>query len=132
LPAVHPEDSLRPHGARGPSPRRHVGDLLLRHRVVHRRHHGRARRGVPADRARGDRQPRPPPVRAELRTVHMAQSATVEAQPRKRSGLVALFSADLISTLGTWLSIVAVPWLVLQTTGSPAKMGLAAAAEWLP
>jgi MFS family permease len=62
----------------------------------------------------------------------MEQLATVEAPPRKRSGLVALFSADLISTLGTWLSVVAVPWLVLQTTGSPAKMGIVAAAEWVP
>ena len=49
-----------------------------------------------------------------------------------RAGLVALFGADLITTLGTWLSIVAIPWLVFVSTGSPAKMGLVAAAEWVP
>lgn len=51
---------------------------------------------------------------------------------RNRTGLIALFAADLITTLGTWLSIVAIPWLVLTTTGSPVKMGLIAAAEWVP
>ena len=51
---------------------------------------------------------------------------------RNRTGLVALFAADLITTLGTWLSIVAIPWLVLTTTGSPVKMGVIAAAEWVP
>ncbi len=49
-----------------------------------------------------------------------------------RAGLVALFVADVISSLGSKISLVAIPWLVLTSTGSPAKMGLVAAAEMLP
>src|SRR6266545_1231698 len=50
----------------------------------------------------------------------------------RRAGLIALFSADVISVLGNRVSMVAIPWLVLQTTGSAAKMGLIAGAEMLP
>jgi MFS family permease len=46
-----------------------------------------------------------------------------------RTGFIALFAADMLSTLGTFISAVAVPWLVLLSTGSPAKMGTAAAVE---
>jgi MFS family permease len=46
-------------------------------------------------------------------------------------GLVALLTADIVSALGNRVSIVAIPWLVLVTTGSPAKMGLVAGAEIL-
>ncbi|TDB82344.1 MFS transporter [Micromonospora sp. KC721] len=49
-----------------------------------------------------------------------------------RRELVTLVAADLISNLGSRVSVVAIPWLVLTTTGSPAKMGLVAAAEFLP
>ncbi len=49
-----------------------------------------------------------------------------------RRELVALVGADLLSNLGSRISIVAIPWLVLETTGSPTKMGLVAAAETLP
>jgi MFS family permease len=51
--------------------------------------------------------------------------------PRK-AGLIALFGADVLSVLGNRVSMVAIPWLVLTTTGSPAKMGLVAGAEMLP
>lgn len=51
---------------------------------------------------------------------------------KAKSGLIALYAADFISTLGTWLSLVAMPWLVLINTGSAAKMGIVAAAEWAP
>ncbi|WP_328654323.1 MFS transporter [Micromonospora sp. NBC_00330] len=50
--------------------------------------------------------------------------------PRRQ--LVVLVSADLISNLGTRISVVTIPWLVLVTTGSPTKMGLVAFAETLP
>ncbi len=50
--------------------------------------------------------------------------------PRRQ--LVVLVGADLISNLGTRISVVAIPWLVLATTGSPTKMGLVAFAETLP
>ncbi len=49
-----------------------------------------------------------------------------------RRELVALVGANLLSNLGSRISIIAIPWLVLETTGSPAKMGLVAAAETLP
>ena len=49
-----------------------------------------------------------------------------------RRELYTLVGADLISNLGTRISVVAIPWLVLETTGSPTKMGLVAAAETLP
>ncbi|MFC0006489.1 MFS transporter [Micromonospora siamensis] len=50
--------------------------------------------------------------------------------PRRQ--LYTLVGADLITNLGTRISIVAIPWLVLETTGSPTRMGLVAAAEALP
>lgn len=50
---------------------------------------------------------------------------------RNRTGLVALLTADVISAVGTRMSIVAIPWLVLVTTGSAAKMGLVAGLEML-
>jgi hypothetical protein len=43
------------------------------------------------------------------------------------SGLIA---ADIISTLGTEMTTVALPWFVLVTTGSPARMGAVLAAEF--
>ncbi|MCW3815197.1 MFS transporter [Micromonospora sp. DR5-3] len=49
-----------------------------------------------------------------------------------RRELFTLVGADLLSNLGTRISVVAIPWLVLETTGSPTRMGLVAAAETLP
>jgi MFS family permease len=46
-----------------------------------------------------------------------------------RTGFAAFFAADMLSTLGTFVSMVALPWLVLLSTGSPAKMGIVALAE---
>lgn len=50
----------------------------------------------------------------------------------RRTGIVALFTADGISFLGTRMSALALPWFVLVTTGSAAKTGLVAFAEMLP
>ena len=50
----------------------------------------------------------------------------------KRLGLYALLTADVFSTFGSRFSLVAIPWLVLISTGSAAKMGLVAAAEMIP
>ena len=47
---------------------------------------------------------------------------------RDRAGLVALWSANGISALGSAMTNVAVPWFILQTTGSPALTGLVATA----
>ncbi|MFI5711736.1 MFS transporter [Kribbella sp. NPDC051620] len=51
---------------------------------------------------------------------------------KRRAGLYALLTADVFSAFGSRFSVVAIPWLVLITTGSPAKMGLVAAAEMIP
>jgi len=49
-----------------------------------------------------------------------------------RRGLVILFVADVLSAVGSRISMVAIPWLVLVTTGSAARMGLVAAVELAP
>lgn len=49
-----------------------------------------------------------------------------------RGRFVALFVADVVSVFGTRVSMLAIPWLVLVTTGSATKMGLVAGAEMLP
>ena len=49
-----------------------------------------------------------------------------------RVGLVALLAAHIVSMLGSVVTTVAVPWLVLTTPGSPAKMGLISAATVVP
>ncbi|MFL6164368.1 MAG: MFS transporter [Jatrophihabitantaceae bacterium] len=49
-----------------------------------------------------------------------------------RRNFVALISADIGSTLGSQISLVAIPWLVLTLTGSPTDLGLVAVAEMTP
>ncbi|CAB4715271.1 MAG: MFS transporter [Actinobacteria bacterium] len=49
-----------------------------------------------------------------------------------RRPLYGWLSAEAISLLGTRISMVALPWFVLTTTGSPVKTGLVALAEMLP
>lgn len=51
---------------------------------------------------------------------------------RSRVPLVALLAANAISLVGSALTAVALPWFVLQTTGSAARTGLVAAAAVLP
>ncbi|HEY0696228.1 MAG TPA: hypothetical protein VGD43_00280, partial [Micromonospora sp.] len=53
-------------------------------------------------------------------------------QLRRRSGLIALLTAETVTDLGNKLSFVAVPWFVLESTGSPTLMGAVAAAELVP
>ena len=50
---------------------------------------------------------------------------------RNRS-LLGLVSAELVSLTGSAMTFVALPWFVLATTGSTAKMGWVLAAEMLP
>ena len=49
-----------------------------------------------------------------------------------RRPLIALFVAETISVLGSRMTMVALPWLVLVTTGSAARAGIVAAVEILP
>jgi MFS family permease len=46
-------------------------------------------------------------------------------------GLLPLCAAKLLSTFGSWLTVLALPWFVLVTTGSPVKMSAVLAAEFL-
>jgi MFS family permease len=50
---------------------------------------------------------------------------------RNRS-LLGLLTAELVSLTGSAMTFVALPWFVLATTGSTAKMGWVLAAEMLP
>lgn len=52
--------------------------------------------------------------------------------PGRRTGLVGLLGAVAVSDMGSKMTFVALPWLVLVSTGSPAAMGVVAAAELLP
>ena len=57
--------------------------------------------------------------------------ATARPTPR-RIPLYGWLTAEAISLLGTRISMIAIPWLVLTTTGSPTKTGLVAFAEITP
>src|SRR5215216_2396428 len=46
--------------------------------------------------------------------------------------LLAILLAELVSLTGSAMTLVALPWFVLLTTGSTAKMGWVLAAELLP
>lgn len=50
---------------------------------------------------------------------------------RNRS-LIGLVTAELVSLTGSAMTFIALPWFVLATTGSTAKMGWVLAAEMLP
>ncbi|MGN6672716.1 MAG: MFS transporter [Thermomicrobiales bacterium] len=63
----------------------------------------------------------------------VATTAThTSAATRSRLPLAALFCANLISQTGSMLTFVAIPWFVLQTTGSATKAGLTGFFEALP
>lgn len=53
--------------------------------------------------------------------------AGVEAAPRDRRPLGAVLAASVVSAAGSALTALAVPWLVLQTTGSAGRAGIVAA-----
>lgn len=63
-----------------------------------------------------------------------AESTNLSAQrqPGGRTGLAMLLVAYALFTLGSMVTLVAVPWLVLTTTGSATKMGVVAAATTVP
>jgi predicted MFS family arabinose efflux permease len=57
---------------------------------------------------------------------------TRKAPARSRRGLVGLLTAEAISLSGTRLSMIAIPWYVISTTGSPFLTGVVAFAEGVP
>ena len=54
------------------------------------------------------------------------------AKPKSRVPLYTLYITLLISATGDAMAAIAIPWFVLQTTGSAAKMGIAAFFSILP
>jgi MFS family permease len=50
----------------------------------------------------------------------------------RRRGLPPLLAAEVVSSLGTQMTFLALPWFVLVTTGSPARMTVVLAVELLP
>jgi len=55
-----------------------------------------------------------------------------ERSPLLQRGILALLSAEIISSLGAQMTFLALPWFVLTTTGSTTRMGIVLAAELLP
>jgi MFS family permease len=49
----------------------------------------------------------------------------------RRADLLALLAAQVVSVTGSMMTALALPWFVLTTTGSPARMSLVVAAEFL-
>src|SRR3989337_2855083 len=52
--------------------------------------------------------------------------------PLLQRGILALLSAEIISSLGSQMTFLALPWFVLTTTGSTTRMGVVLAVELLP
>jgi len=59
-------------------------------------------------------------------------SVTVSRPTGRRVPLYGWLTAEAISLLGTRISMIAIPWLVLTTTGSATRTGLVAFAEITP
>jgi MFS family permease len=50
----------------------------------------------------------------------------------RNPSLLALTAAEVVSSVGSRMTALALPWFVLVTTGSPTRMGIVLAAELLP
>ncbi len=59
-------------------------------------------------------------------------TAVIRVSKAARRPLYGWLTADAISLTGTRISMVAIPWFVLTTTGSPTQTGLVAFAEMFP
>ena len=59
-------------------------------------------------------------------------SVEIAAAPRSRVPVIALLGANAVSMTGNVAALVAIPWFVLETTGSPARTGITAFAGLLP
>src|SRR5581483_502488 len=96
---------------------------------------GRARRARRALRGAARRVPRPwhapsrAPGRHQLRRRLRAVTAREVLRDRR---VAALLAAEVISSLGTQMTWIALPWFVLKTTGSPQRMTWVMVAEIVP
>jgi MFS family permease len=52
--------------------------------------------------------------------------------PLRQRPFVALVAAEAVSSLGSRMTFLALPWFVLSTTGSATRMGVVLAAELVP
>ncbi len=66
----------------------------------------------------------------ELKVHPGIHSAVVNRTARMPRPLAALFLAEVVSTTGSEIAAVALPWFVLVTTGSPVRMSVVMAAEF--
>lgn len=62
----------------------------------------------------------------------MSSPSPLTGQPPDRWPVIWMLAANLISNLGNNIVVLAIPWFVLQTTGSASKMGIVAAASVAP
>jgi MFS family permease len=62
----------------------------------------------------------------------VADLTSATRHPLRQRPLLALITAEVISSLGSQMTFLALPWFVLQTTGSPTRMGVVLAAELAP
>jgi MFS family permease len=58
--------------------------------------------------------------------------AVAARSPLRQRPIFALVAAEVISSIGSQMTFLALPWFVLQTTGSPTRMGVVLAVEILP
>lgn len=52
--------------------------------------------------------------------------------PLRSRPIIALIGAEVVSSLGTQMTFLALPWFVLETTGSATRMGIVLAVQLLP
>lgn len=63
----------------------------------------------------------------------MDAATTIQSDmPANRLPFLALFAANTVSLVGNGITALAIPWFVLQTTGSASRMGMVAAAGLIP
>src|SRR5947208_7768206 len=62
----------------------------------------------------------------------MMELPATEMPTANRIPILGLLAANTISQIGSALTFIAVPWFVLETTGSAAKTGLTGVFEALP
>jgi MFS family permease len=62
----------------------------------------------------------------------MLESPAEKTRQKERRPLFALFGANIISYIGDYLMLLAIPWFVLQTTGSVTETGITAFFSTLP
>ena len=65
-------------------------------------------------------------------TAAAANATPSVRQVRQRRALYGWLAAEIVSSTGTRLSVIAVPWFVLTTTGSATRTGFVALAEMAP